>query len=387
MEKSQDTQGSFEELLRQQTVLARFGEFTLRSEDLTDILQEACRLVAEGLSTRFAKILELQEGERMLVRAGVGWRPGVVGHEIVVAEEGSYEALALATREPIVVSDVHGEGNPRVSDIVKDHGIESFVNVNIIGPPGGRPYGILEVDSRGKRQFTADNVDFLRTYANLIAAAVQRINLIETLRERAAEKEKLLEELQHRVKNNLQTITSLVRLQSAASSSEDARQELNKISHRIDTLRIVYEKLQTSGERDSVELGGYLADLINSLLRFHQGGKLAVRLITDTGRLVVPVQTAVPLALITNEFITNSLKYAFPEGSGTIGIQLESDGEGAAILAIWDNGRGMTEEKAPGIGMRLMKTLSREVASEVKWSHQGGTRLTLRIKRPPGAKG
>ena len=381
MAKSQDAQAGFEELLRQQTVLARFGEFTLRSEYLTEILQEACRLVAEGLSTRFAKILELQDGNRTLVRAGVGWRPGVVGHEIVMAEAGTYEALALATREPVVVSNLH-EADHRASDIVKEHGIESFVNVNIIGPPGGRPYGILEVDSRGKRQFTADDVEFLRTYANLVAAAVQRIGLINTLRERAAEKEKLLEELQHRVKNNLQTITSLVRLQSAAASSKEVRQELDKITHRIDTLRIVYEKLQTSGERDSVELGGYLADLSNSLLRFHQGGKVAVRLITDAERLMVPVQTAVPLALITNEFITNSLKYAFPEGTGTIGIRLEGVGEGAATLAIWDNGRGMAEDHKPGIGMRLMNTLSREVASDAQWSHENGTRLILRIKRP-----
>jgi two-component sensor histidine kinase len=382
MAKSRDKQGDIEELLRQQTALARFGEFTLRSEDLTEILQEACKLVAEGLSTRFAKILELQDGNRMLVRAGVGWRPGVVGHEIVVAEEGTYEALALRTREPIIVRDVDQVSDHRVSEIVRDHGIESFVNVNVIGSPGGRPYGILEVDSRGKRHFTGTHVDFLRTYANLISAAVQRQNFIETLRERAAEKEKLLEELQHRVKNNLQTITSLVRLQSASSNSDDARQELEKISHRIDTLRIVYEKLQTSGERELVELGGYLADLSNSLLRFHQGGRVAVRLITDTERLVVPVQTAVPLALIANEFITNSIKYAFSEGTGIIGIRLQSDSEGAATLTIWDNGRGMTEDYKPGIGMRLMTTLSREVASEVQWSHEGGTCLTLRVKCP-----
>ncbi|MFW6077359.1 MAG: sensor histidine kinase, partial [Hyphomicrobiales bacterium] len=310
-----------EELIRQQTALARFGEFTLRSEDLTDILQEATRLVAEGLHAQFAKILELREGTTMLVRAGVGWRPGVVGRETIEAAAGTLEASALATREPIVVSNVEEEDERRVSDFVLDHGIKSFVNVNIIGPPDGRPYGILEVDSREPRQFSQQDVDFLRNYAALLSAAVQRSRLIDQLRERAAEKEKLLEELQHRVKNNLQTITSLVRLQASASRSEETRQELNKISYRIDTLRIVYERLQASGERETVELGSYLADLSNSLLRFHQGGQLVVRLITDTERLAVPVQTAVPLALIANEFITNSLKYAFPEGTGTIGIR------------------------------------------------------------------
>ena len=392
MAKAPELHSNAEELLRQQTALAKFGEFTLRSEDLTEILQEATRLVAVGLHTNFAKILELQEGTRLLVRAGVGWRPGIVGHETTEAVEGTVEATALASREPIVVGDADRQDTYKISEFVKEHGIRSFVNVNIIGPPEGRPYGILEVDSCEPRQFSANDVDFLRTYANLVAAAVQRIRLIEELRDRAYEKERLLEELQHRVKNNLQTITSLVRLQASSSRSDEARQELEKISHRIDTLRIVYEKLQASGERELVELGSYLADLSNSLLRFHQGGGVMVRLITDTGRLMVPVQTAVPLALIVNEFITNSLKYAFAEaggpegtgfkGTGTIGIRLEIPDQGTTTLTLWDNGRGLPEQHKPGIGMRLIKTLSREVASEVHWNLDEGTRLTLHVRHP-----
>ena len=238
------------------------------------------------------------------------------------------------------------------------------------------------MDSRERRQFSEEDVDFLRTYANLLAAAVQRSHLIEELRDRAAEKERLLDELQHRVKNNLQTITSLVRLQASSAGSEETRQELNKISYRIDTLRIVYERLQSSGERDTVELGSYLADLSNSLLRFHQDGRLVVRLITDTERLIVPVQTAVPLALITNEFITNSLKYAFPQGTGTVGIRLERHDDGTATLTLWDNGSGLPEQQQPGTGMRLIKTLSGEVASNVQWDREDGTRLVLKVKRP-----
>lgn len=382
MAESQGAHGNSEKLMRQQTALAKFGEFTLRSDDLTEILQEGTRLVAEGLDAHFAKILELQEGTRMLVRAGVGWRPGIVGHEIVEAVEGTFEASALRTREPIVCPDIDKQDEHKVPDFVLDHAIKSFVNVNVIAPPGRRPYGILEVDSREPHRFSEKDVDFLRTYATLLAAAVQRIQLIEELRDRAAEKERLLEELQHRVKNNLQTITSLVRIQANSSNSEETRQELNKISYRIDTLRIVYERLQSSGERETVELGSYLADLSNSLLRFHQDGRLVVRLITDTGRLTVPVQTAVPLALITNEFITNSLKYAFPQGTGTIGIRLECHEDGTATLTLWDNGSGLPEQQKPGTGMRLIKTLSSEVASSAEWSREEGTRLVLKVKRP-----
>lgn len=382
MKDPQQQHSVSEELLRQQTALARFGELTLRSEDLDEILQEATKLAAEGLRVDFAKILELQRDGRLLVRAGVGWRPGVVGHTVVDAGEGSVEALALATGEPLITADIHQEQRFRISEFVKEHGVRSFVNVNIIGAPGGPPYGILEVDMSEPRQFTADDADFLRTYANLVAAAVQRMGLIDQLRQRADEKDKLLQELQHRVKNNLQMITSLIRLQANATGSDEVRHELNKISDRINTLRIVYERLHASGETDLIELGSYLADLSNSLLKFHQAGEVSVRLITDMERLIVPPQTAVPLALVTNEFITNSLKYAFPDGTGTIGIRLERVAQGGARLTLWDNGRGLPEVAQSGTGLRLIEALARQVASEVHWTGDPGTQLSLKV-RPP----
>ncbi len=84
------------ELLRQQTALASFGELALKSNDLDEILTEACRLVGEALGTDLAKVVELQEdGETLFVRAGVGWRPGVVGHAKMKVEDGSSEGHAL----------------------------------------------------------------------------------------------------------------------------------------------------------------------------------------------------------------------------------------------------------------------------------------------------
>lgn len=371
-----------EELLRQQTALARFGEFALYSETLDAVLQEGTRMVADGLDTEFAKILELEPNGLLLVKAGVGWRPGIVGRQVVEPVDGSLEVVALASREPVITVNVDDEKRFRVAEFVLAHGVRSFVNVNVPGAPGEPSYGILEVDSTEARQFTADDVDFLRTYANLIAAAVQRFRILSELRERAAEKQRLLEELQHRVKNNLQMIMSLIRLQANTAASSDARQELEKIAARIDTLRIVHDKLHASQEIDRIELGGYLTELSNSLLRFHQGGSRSVRLITDTQRLLVSAQTAIPLGLITNEFITNSLKHAFPEGAGTIGVRLEHLDEAAARLVLWDDGRGLPATRGGGTGMSLINSLATQTATAAKWNEENGTRLALTISSP-----
>ena len=173
------------ELLRQQTVLAQFGELALRSDDLDAILHEACRLVGEALGTDLAKVMELrEEGRTLLVRAGVGWEPGVVGTLTLPVTDASSEGYALGTGEPMISADVDRETRFRYPSFLLDHGVRAVVNVVILGGRGEPPFGILQVDSREPRHFTEGDVAFLRSYANLLAAAVDRLRLIGDLRER-----------------------------------------------------------------------------------------------------------------------------------------------------------------------------------------------------------
>ena len=163
-------------LLRQQTVLAKFGELALRSDDLDEILTEACRLVGEALGTDLAKIVELQEdGHTLLVRAGVGWDPGVVGKVTIQAEDDTSEGLALKTGEPMISPDIAKEIPFRYPPFLTENGVKAVTNVVIIGGQSRPPFGILQIDSREPRQFTDEDTIFLRSYANLVAAAVDRL--------------------------------------------------------------------------------------------------------------------------------------------------------------------------------------------------------------------
>ena len=172
-------------LFRQQATLARFGELALRSQDIEEILTEACRLVAEALAVDLAKVAEVQdEGRTWLVRAGVGWRPGIVGRLKLRIDEGS-EAYTLRTGDPLICPDVASETRFTVPQFLIDHGVRSLIHVAIIGGEGLAPYGVLQVDSRELRNFTDHDLSFLRTYANLLAAAVERLRLLHaTKRER-----------------------------------------------------------------------------------------------------------------------------------------------------------------------------------------------------------
>jgi GAF domain-containing protein len=165
--------GGYVELLRQQTALARFGELALRSDDLDEILTEACRLAGEALGTDLAKVVELQEdGKTLVVRAGVGWKPGVIGVATITAEHDTSEGHALRTGEPMISPDIATETRFKYSQFLIDNNVRAVANVLIISGQGKPPFGILQIDSRVPRQFTESDTLFLRSYANLLAGAV-----------------------------------------------------------------------------------------------------------------------------------------------------------------------------------------------------------------------
>lgn len=168
-------------MLRQQ-VLADFGEFALRSEDLDAVLTEACRLVAQALGVDRAKILEIQAASaELLVRAGVGWRADVVGKLRMPLSERSSETFSIEAGEPVITRDIAKEDRFDVPDFLKDAGVVAFVNVPIF-VPGARPYGILQVDSTEPRAFDQDDIQFLRTYAAILGPVIDRLHLAQVRR-------------------------------------------------------------------------------------------------------------------------------------------------------------------------------------------------------------
>lgn len=208
--------GEQDVLLRQQTALARFGELALKSEDIDEILTEACRLVGEALGTNMAKVVEVQEDRRtLLVRAGIGWKPGVVGEVTLQLQDESSEGHALKTGEPVISPDIDQERRFHYPDFLTDNGVRAIANVLIIGARDKPPYGILQVDSREPRQFTESDLDFLRGYANLIAAAVDRLQVLASIRD-------VNRELERRVADRTRE------LEAAAAERERAQEALRQ---------------------------------------------------------------------------------------------------------------------------------------------------------------
>ena len=219
-----------QELLRQQTTLARFGELALKSHDLDEILTEACRLVGEALGTDLAKVVELQEdGETLLVRAGVGWKPGVVGHIKLKVEDGTSEGHAIRTGEPVVSPNIDEEERFEYAPFLKDNGVKAIVNVLIIGADERPPFGILQVDSREPRRFTESDITFLRGYANLLAAAVSRLRVLEEVRGSN-------QELERRVAERTRELTAANRKLRAEAEERERAEEALRRAQKMEAL-------------------------------------------------------------------------------------------------------------------------------------------------------
>lgn len=162
-------------LLHQQRLLADFGAQALQSNDLDALLTSACRLVADALGTRRAKVFELHNAEnRLFARAGTGWTADIIGHLVLPLTEGTSESYALRTRHPVISCDLRDEDRFDIPDFMKREGIVSLANAPIF-LPGGAIYGLLQVDDTAPRDFTDDDIQFLRVYCSILGQVVDRL--------------------------------------------------------------------------------------------------------------------------------------------------------------------------------------------------------------------
>ncbi len=160
---------------KRQQALAEFGDFVLDHEDLDDILTEGCRLIAHALGADLAKVLQIEsQSNTALVRAGVGWRDGIVGKERICLTEDSSEAFAIETCQPVISNDVAQETRFHFPRFLRDEGVVALVNVPIF-LPGRKPWGVLQVDARRVRAFDDEDIDFLKTYAMTLGPVIDRL--------------------------------------------------------------------------------------------------------------------------------------------------------------------------------------------------------------------
>ena len=204
------------------------------------------------------------------------------------------------------------------------------------------------------------------------------------------QKNMLLKEVHHRVKNNLQTVSSLLSIQSRGVDDENTKKLLKNSQRRVLTMAMIHEMLYKKDEHvEHVPLAPYLQELSESLIASSNAkNTLDIDLELDIPDINLKVDTIISLGLIVNEIITNSIKYAFtPEEKAVIYLKLEQNDQYSYQLAIGDNGVGFSKEKSDkpsnSMGLKLIDSLARQIKGEIKKSfnlEENGTHYTLTFK-------
>lgn len=230
---------------------------------------------------------------------------------------------------------------------------------------------------------------FLRNYVPLLINENNRYNLWQyqditdsrraeqQIKSSLQEKEVLLKEIHHRVKNNLQIISSLLNLQSAEIRDPKASQKFQESQNRVKAMALIHERLYQSSDLASIDFAGYIRNLTGHLLRSYKIDANAIRLNLKVDPVSISLDVAIPSGLIINELVSNAFKYAFPKGAkGEITVCFGEGGDQKLRLAVQDTGIGFPEnmdpESSDSLGLKLVRSLTEQLGGTRTYRNQNG---------------
>ena len=436
-----------QELLRQQTAIARFGSFALRELDLTNILTEAVRVCAEGLGVPFSQVCRYRaESKDLVVAAGYGWRDQVIGHVVSRADMSSPQGRAFTTGEPAICDDLRKGACYELPPSYAAHGIVSIVDV-VIKANDGQPYGILEIGADQPRDYDQHDIHFLNGFASVLAEAVSTAArgaalqvTVDQMKALVGEKDRLLHEknvadlrlrqtqkmeavgqltggIVHDLNNILTVITGTIEILAEGVAD---RPELVAITKMIDeagvrgadlTQRLLaFARKQPLRPRE-VDLNALVSEATN-LLPSTLGENVEVRLMlaADTSRaLIDPCQlknTIRNLALNARDAMVDGGKLTIETGNAVLDDNFASmNGDVTAgnyvMVAVTDSGHGIpagildhvfepfftTKEvgKGSGLGLSMVYGFVKQSNGHIKIDSEEGRGTTVRIYLPQAA--
>ena len=348
------------------TALARIGSEALTREKL---LHHATALVSRVTHVKRVKVMRYRPDHGdLFIEAGVGWKPGVVGGVGLPLDRASPPGRCLQTGQPVIIEDLPNDPEFRYQPVLREHGIVSAMNVPVMFD--GRIWGVFEVDAEEPRTFDEVDVGFLSGFSQVLGLVLYRLETEQKALVAAAEHarqqaraETLLTELQHRVRNNFQTVLAFLALQRRHANTPDAKERFGVVMDRVHAIALAHDQLSKTEAGGVVDFGDYLRALCGNLNPNNE----AVRFEVSASSATLPLDRAVPAGLIVSELCTNSLKYAFNDLGGVVRVDFSADPDlGEGCIMVEDDGRGMGPPREGGLGLTLIASLAQQMNGRVE---------------------
>ncbi len=258
--------------------------------------------------------------------------------------------------------------------------IDKFLSVPILNE--GINVGQLAV-SNSKKDYTENELEALERLADFYTLALQKVGNENKIMESLEEKKVLLREIHHRVKNNLQIISSLLNLQSQYIEDDVTQEVFIGSQNRVRSMALIHEKLYGSSSLNRIDFGEYVENLAKSLINSYIKIPSNVKMHIDIKNVYLNIETAIPCGLMINELISNSLKHGFKDSKGNIKIEMAPKNEDY-ILKICDDGVGFPEEidfrNTETLGMQLITSLVKQLDGEIKLVKSSGPCFIIHFK-------
>ncbi|MGC8713060.1 MAG: GAF domain-containing protein [Leptodesmis sp.] len=389
-----------------QTELAerKQAELLVKQQAIADhLIAEIAQLINQSLhleavlQTSLEQVRHFFKADRVFVyRFEPNWT-GTIVREAISQPQFSLLGQTMADQCFVqTVADLYQQGYVTVIPDVQHSGLslchQEFltqlqVRANLVAPilRGDCLWGLLIVHQcQSSHYWQPFEVDFLRQLATHIGTASQKTELYQQLAGELTQKDVLLKEIHHRVKNNLQIISSLLRMQSRQAGGEEAIAiQFQEAQNRVQSMALIHEHLYQANDLSQIDFGGYLHTLVNHLFRSYGVGE-HITLAIATNGLTLTLNTAIPCGLIINELVSNSLKYAFPNGRpGHISLSLQQeqsdhpDVVGQITLVVADNGIGIPDavdfQTTSSLGLRIVRNLVDQMKGKIVLNRDSGS--------------
>jgi PAS domain S-box-containing protein len=368
----------------QQAVVAELGLKGLANDELEPLMDEAVDRVARTLGVEYAKIVELLPGgEELLLRAGVGWREGLVGHATEEAGHGSQAGYTLLSDEPVVSDDLRAETRFRPPPLLLEHGVVGSMTVVIHGEDGA--FGVLGAHTNERRTFSGDDVNFLQAVANVLAAAIERKWAEEALQGiLRAERARMGRDLHDGALQDLAFGLAEVHV-AAMELHEDPVSAAAALDRGAEALRRVASGLRAAVNdlRLGEERNRSLPVLVGSLVERMRGMDpdrdilLGVQEGFPSTPMVPAGDVATGVLRVVQEALTNARRHS---GARNVRVGLRAEGD-HLVAEVADDGRGFGPETEPGVGLGSMRERARRLGGELEVESEpgGGTRVRVRV--------
>ena len=359
------------------------NQLITREKDINKLLKGACNILVKTRGYYYIWIALLDDSEKLIKTAESG-----LGKKFIPLlkqlKKGGIPACGIkALKQPDVVVTMDPTSECSDCPLSGMYGGRGTVTFRL--EHEGKIYGLASVSIPA--EFAADKEEhaLFKEVVSDLAFAIHNIELgqihrrdVEQIKASLKEKEVLLREIHHRVKNNMQIVSSLLRLQSAKAEDKKTQEIFRECQNRISTMAIIHEKLYQSKDLAKINFAQYIDRLAVHIYHSYGVDSNIIALKTDLEEVFLDLNRAIPCGLIANELLSNSVKHAFPEGKkGEICIKLYSDKKGTISLVVSNDGIGFPKDidfrKASSLGLQMVNDLTRQIDGTIELDRNGGT--------------